>query len=119
MAGGGAGAAGRRVGAAGHHRPAAPAHLLRAGARTGHHLDAGLLVHCVGFGAVFSMESGELALHALLIAAFVSITVPVSTIFLMRAALFRARQANDNVPPTSAPRPVAREKAPDLIAPYA
>jgi len=34
----------------------------------------------------------------------VSITVPVSTIFLMRAALFRARQANDNVPPNlSAP----------------
>ena len=50
------------------------------------------------------MESGELALHALLIAAFVSITVPVCTIFLMRAALFRARQANDNVPPNlSAP----------------
>lgn len=61
---------------------------------------------CIVGGSVlyFSMESGELALHALLIAAFVSITVPVSTIFLMRAALFRARQANDNVPPNlSAP----------------
>lgn len=61
---------------------------------------------CIVWGSVlyFSMESGELALHALLIAAFVSITVPVSTIFLMRAALFRARQANDNVPPNlSAP----------------
>ena len=61
---------------------------------------------CIVWGSVlyFSMESGELALHALLIAAFVSITVPVSTIFLIRAALFRARQANDNVPPNlSAP----------------
>ena len=61
---------------------------------------------CIMHGTIvyFSLQGQGLALHALLIAAFVSITVPVSTIFLMRAALFRARQANDNVPPNlSAP----------------
>lgn len=48
----------------------------------------------------FSVASGEVALHAILIALFVAMTVPVSTIFLMRAALFRARQAGRNVPPS-------------------
>lgn len=41
----------------------------------------------------FSVADRSLALHALLIAVFVAITVPVMSIFLMRAALFRARQA--------------------------
>lgn len=48
----------------------------------------------------FSVASGEVALHAILIALFVAMTVPVSTIFIMRAALFRARQAGRNVPPS-------------------
>ncbi len=48
----------------------------------------------------FSVADGSLALHALLIAGFVAVTVPVTSIFLMRAALFRARQAGHKVPPS-------------------
>ncbi len=49
----------------------------------------------------FSVADGSLALHALLIAGFVAVTVPVTSIFLMRAALFRARQAGQaGVPPS-------------------
>lgn len=48
----------------------------------------------------FSLADGSLALHALLIAGFVAVTVPVTSIFLMRAALFRARQAGQKVPPS-------------------
>ena len=48
----------------------------------------------------FSVTGNGLALHALLIAVFVAITVPIMSIFLMRAALFRARQAGRDVPPS-------------------
>lgn len=48
----------------------------------------------------FSVADGSLALHALLIAGFVAVTVPVTSIFLVRAALFRARQAGQDVPPS-------------------
>ena len=48
----------------------------------------------------FSLQGQGLALHALLIALFVAITVPVTNIFLMRAALFRARRAGNGVPPS-------------------
>ncbi|WP_198972211.1 monovalent cation/H(+) antiporter subunit G [Xylophilus sp. ASV27] len=41
----------------------------------------------------FSARASSLSVHALLIAIFVALTVPVTTIFLMRAALFRARRA--------------------------
>ncbi|MDO8249093.1 MAG: monovalent cation/H(+) antiporter subunit G [Rhodoferax sp.] len=47
----------------------------------------------------FSLKNRELAAHPLLIALFLAITVPVTTIFLMRAGLFRARQADMEVPP--------------------
>ncbi|WP_159915600.1 monovalent cation/H(+) antiporter subunit G [Pantoea sp. 18069] len=47
----------------------------------------------------FSVMEQRLALHALLIAVFISVTVPITTIFLMRAALFRARRTAQNVPP--------------------
>ena len=47
----------------------------------------------------FSVADSSLALHALLIAVFVAITVPIMSIFLMRAALFRARQMGLDVPP--------------------
>lgn len=46
----------------------------------------------------FSMVDGEFAMHAFLIAVFISVTVPITTIFLMRAALFRARRAGHDVP---------------------
>ena len=48
----------------------------------------------------FSVQGHGLAVHALLIALFVAITVPIMSIFLMRAALFRARQAGRDVPPS-------------------
>lgn len=68
---------------------------------------------CIVWATVlyFSFKNGELALHALLIAAFISITVPVSTIFLMRAALFRARQADSNVPPNLSAPPGSPRKS--------
>ena len=56
---------------------------------------------CIMLGTIvyFSLQGQGLALHALLIALFVAITVPVTNIFLMRAALFRARRAGNDVPP--------------------
>ncbi|WP_208510324.1 monovalent cation/H(+) antiporter subunit G [Variovorax paradoxus] len=47
----------------------------------------------------FSVQSHSLFLHATLIALFVALTTPVTTIFLMRAALFRERQKHGEVPP--------------------
>ena len=57
---------------------------------------------CVMWGTVlfFSIQQGELAVFPLLIAAFIAITVPIPTIFLMRASLFRARQMGKDVPPS-------------------
>jgi multicomponent K+:H+ antiporter subunit G len=57
---------------------------------------------CIMLGTIvyFSLQGQGLALHALLIALFVAITVPVTNIFLMRAALFRARRAGNDVPPS-------------------
>ena len=57
---------------------------------------------CVTLGTVlfFSIQRGELAVFPILIALFIAITVPISTIFLMRASLFRARQAGKDVPPS-------------------
>lgn len=57
-----------------------------------------LIMH--GTVLYFSVADRSLALHALLIAVFVAITVPVMSIFLMRAALFRARQTGRDVPPS-------------------
>ena len=48
----------------------------------------------------FSVTGEGFALHALLIAIFIAVTVPITTIFLMRAALFRARRAGRDVPPS-------------------
>ena len=47
------------------------------------------------------MQGYNLFLHAVLIALFVALTAPVTTIFLMRAALFRERQKGGDVPPTT------------------
>ena len=57
---------------------------------------------CIMLGTIayFSLQGQGLALHALLIALFVAITVPVTNIFLMRAALFRARREGNDVPPS-------------------
>lgn len=48
----------------------------------------------------FSIAGERLAVHPLLIAIFIAVTVPITTIFLMRAALFRARRAGRDVPPS-------------------
>lgn len=55
---------------------------------------------CTMYGALlfFSLQGEGLAVHLLLIALFVAVTVPVTTIFLMRASLFRARQMDQDVP---------------------
>ena len=68
---------------------------------------------------VFFSATGEgLALHALLIAIFIAVTVPITTIFLMRAALFRARRAGRDVPP-SVSRIVPNEPQPEEELPEA
>lgn len=46
----------------------------------------------------FSVQGTNLFLHAVLIALFVALTAPVTTIFLMRAALFRDRQKGMDLP---------------------
>ncbi len=46
----------------------------------------------------FSAQGKSLFLHAVLIALFVALTAPITTIFLMRAALFRERQKGGDVP---------------------
>ncbi len=51
----------------------------------------------------FSMQGFSLFLHAALIALFVALTTPVTTIFLMRAALFRERQKGGAVPMAEKP----------------
>lgn len=70
---------------------------------------------CVMYGALlyFSMRGEGLAVHVLLIALFIAVTVPITTIFLMRASLFRARQMGKNVPRSvSAPTDGAKKNAP-------
>ena len=70
-------------------------------------LGATLGVWCITFATIvyFSVQGKSLFVHALLIALFVALTAPVTTIFLMRAALFRERQKKADVPPAeSTPR---------------
>ncbi|OJV62246.1 MAG: Na+/H+ antiporter subunit G [Burkholderiales bacterium 64-34] len=68
-----------------------------------------LIMH--GTVLYFSVADRSLALHALLIAVFVAITVPIMSIFLMRAALFRARQMGLDAPPSlSQPKAQAEGK---------
>ena len=55
----------------------------------------------------FSVQGFNLFLHAVLITLFVALPAPITTIFLMRATLFRERQKGGEVPPaaTSAQTP--------------
>lgn len=68
-----------------------------------------LIMH--GTVIYFSVADHRLALHALLIAVFVAVSVPITSVFLMRAALFRARQMGQDVPP-SLSQPKATEDGP-------
>jgi len=60
-------------------------------------------VWCVTIATIvyFSVQGYNLFLHAILITLFVALTAPVTTIFLMRAALFRERQKGGDVPPNA------------------
>ena len=55
---------------------------------------------CIMWASIIylSVQEQRIVIHAILIAIFVAITVPVTTIFLMRAALFRARRSGADVP---------------------
>ena len=64
----------------------------------------------------FSLLGHDMALHPLLIALFIAITVPVTTIFLMRAALFRARRSGLDVPPSLSQQPTSTPPKPDAGA---
>ncbi|MDP2034701.1 MAG: monovalent cation/H(+) antiporter subunit G [Polaromonas sp.] len=60
-------------------------------------------VWCITIATItyFSVQGYNLFLHAVLITLFVALTAPVTTIFLMRATLFRERQKGGAVPPAA------------------
>jgi len=70
-------------------------------------LGATLGVWCITLATIiyFSVQGFSLFLHASLIALFVALTAPVTTIFLMRAALFRERLKGGEVPKADPKRP--------------
>lgn len=70
-------------------------------------LAATLAAWLVSFASIlhFSTRGAGLALHVWLIIIVLSITAPVTTMVLARAALFRRRQAGDAVPPPLAANP--------------
>jgi multicomponent K+:H+ antiporter subunit G len=53
----------------------------------------------------FSFVREQFFVHALLIGIFIALTVPITTVFLMRAGLFRDRLARRDVPPTMTEQP--------------
>lgn len=57
---------------------------------------------CIVWGSIIyvTLQSESMSLHALLIAIFIAVTVPITNIFLMRAALFRDRRMGKAVPPS-------------------
>lgn len=65
---------------------------------------------CTMYGALlyFSLTGEGLAVHVLLIALFVAVTVPITTIFLFRASLFRARQMRKPGVPRSVSAPTGK-----------
>ena len=63
-----------------------------------------------------SVQEHKLAIHAILIANFIAVTVPVTTIFLMRAALFRARRSGEKVPPSLSDNTESRTRAAALLS---
>ena len=77
---------------------------------------------CVTFASIFyfSALAGELKLHVWLIIILLSITVPVTSVLLGRAALFRGRQAGDpSLPPALSSRQVPPADAKDAASPDA
>ena len=69
-------------------------------------LGATLGTWCLALATVaqVSFARGELFVHAALIAVFIAVTAPITTIFLMRAAIFRERlRGTEGVPPLEEP----------------
>lgn len=66
---------------------------------------------CIVSGTLlyFSVRGAGLAVHVLLIALFLSVTVPITTIFLLRASLFRARQMDKPGVPRSVSTPAGEK----------
>ena len=63
---------------------------------------------CVTFASIvyFSAQNEGPQLHVWLIIILLSITVPITTVLLARAALFRGRRLNDaTLPPALQPKP--------------
>jgi multicomponent K+:H+ antiporter subunit G len=61
---------------------------------------AGTWLLALALALELSFARQQLSLHALLVPVFSALTAPVTTIFLMRAAVFRARLAGaQDVPP--------------------
>ena len=60
-------------------------------------------VWCITIATIifFSVQGHNLFLLATLITLFVALTAPITTIFLMRATLFRERQKGGDVPPAA------------------
>lgn len=72
---------------------------------------------CVTFASMlyFSLHEGALRLHAWMIIILLSITVPITTVLLSRAALFRGRRRPDGhrLPAPLQPLPTPRHTADD------
>lgn len=64
----------------------------------------------------FSVSRGRLAIHEILIAVFLTLTTPISLMLVVRAALYRDRQAGDAAVPGLKPPTdeVAASNAPDV-----
>lgn len=79
-------------------------------------LGATVGVWCITIATIiyFSVQGANLFLHAVLITLFVALTAPVTTIFLMRATLFRERQNGGAVPPAA---PSTETAPPDVGQP--
>ena len=54
----------------------------------------------------FSVQGGQIYLHGVLITFFVALTTPITTIFLMRAALFRERMTGRGTVPSTVSPPL-------------
>ncbi|MFP2926593.1 monovalent cation/H(+) antiporter subunit G [Pyxidicoccus sp. 3LG] len=59
----------------------------------------------------FSFVREQFFVHALLIGIFIALTAPITTIFLMRAALFRVRLAGQDVPASVTEQPAPPPQA--------
>lgn len=71
---------------------------------------------CVSFATMlyFSLQHERLELRAWVLIMLLSITVPITTVLLSRAALFRGRRrpGGDQLPPPLQPRGNARDRSP-------